>query len=83
MVHDSKARVQTLSSIIMGNVTGHRTSFSISSVKGDGTVFVRFRSSPYDSAAFLAQEFSRVMSARDITFTQLEDVQFRLSIDQF
>jgi hypothetical protein len=83
MVHDSKARTKALVQFILANACGHRTSFEVSDVKSDGTVFVRFRSSPHDPAVFLAEEFSRALNAQGLQFVQTEDTKFRLALDQF
>ncbi len=83
VVHDSKARTKALVQFILENATGHRTSFEVSDVKGDGTVFVRFRSSPHDPAIVLAETFSRALNAQNLQFVQTEDTKFRLALDQF
>ena len=83
MVHNSKAHTKALVQFILANATGHRTSFEVSDVKSDGTVFVRFRSSPYDPAIFIAEEFSKALNAQNLQFVQTEDTKFRLALDQF
>lgn len=82
-VHNSKALAKALEAFILANVTGHRTSFDVSDVKQDGTVFVRFRSTPHDPAIFLAETFRDALSGRGLQFVQTEDTKFRLALDQF
>jgi hypothetical protein len=82
-VHNSKALIKVLIDFILANVTGHRTSFEVSDVKRDGTVFVRFRSSPHDPAIYLAEAFRDALSGRGLQFVQTEDTKFRLALDQF
>lgn len=83
LVHGSKARTKALVRFILDNVSGHRTSFEVSPVKGDGTVFVRFRSSPHDPAIFLAEAFRDALGGHGLRFVQTEDTKFRLALDQF
>lgn len=83
VVHNSKALTQALTQFILANATGHRTSFEVSDVKQDGTVFVRFRSSPHEPAIFLAEQFRNALNARGLLFVQTEDTKFRLALDQF
>jgi hypothetical protein len=82
-VHNAKSLTKALVSFILENATGHRTSFDVSDVKGDGTVFVRFRSSPHDPAVVLAEGFSRALNARNMAFVQTDDNKFRLPLEQF
>lgn len=82
-VHNSKALTKALIDFILANATGHRTSFEVSDVKQDGTVFVRFRSSPHDPAICLAESFRDALNARGLLFVQTEDTKFRLALDQF
>lgn len=83
VVHNSKARTQALVAFILGNVTGHRSAFEVSDVKGDGTVFVRFRSSPHEPAITLAEAFRDALGGSGLLFVQTEDTKFRLALDQF
>lgn len=83
VVHNAKARTKALEAFILENVTGHRTSFEVSDVKQDGTVFVRFRSSPHTPAIVLAESFSGSLGARGLQFVQTDDTKFRLALDQF
>lgn len=83
MVHNAKALTKALEAFVLENVSGHRTSFQVSDPKSDGTVFVRFRSSPCDPAVVLAGGFSRALSARNLAFVQTEDNKFRLPLAQF
>jgi hypothetical protein len=83
MVHNSKARVRTLAEFIMENVCGHHTSFEISDIKQDGTVFVKFRSSTTDPAIMLANGFAEALNAGDRSFARTEECKFRLALDQF
>lgn len=82
-VHNSKALTKTLVDFILANVTRHRTSFEVSDVKRDGTVFVRFRSSPRDPAICLAESFCDALNARGFFFVQTDDTKFRMALDQF
>lgn len=83
VVHDSKARTKALVQFILANATGHRTSFEVSDVKADGTVFVRFRSSPHVPAIVLAESFRDALNGLKLQFVQTEDTKFRLALDQF
>ena len=80
--HNGKARLKALTALILEQVTGHRTSFEISDIKADGTVFVRFRSSPVDPASFLVGEFTSFLEARGVTYTRPDDTRFRFAIDE-
>jgi hypothetical protein len=78
-----KARTRALVQFILANVTGHRTSFEVSDVKGDGTVFVRFRSTPHDPATHLAEAFREALVGRGIQFYRTEDTKFRFALVNF
>lgn len=82
-VHDSKVRTRTLVQFILENVTGRYVSFDVSGVKRDGTVFVRFRSTPHDPAIILAKSFRDALNGHGLLFLQTEDTKFRLALDQF
>lgn len=83
MVHDSKRLTQALIDFIMSNVSGHRTSFEVSGPKRDGTICVRFRSSPVDSSLELSFRFADVMTRATKDFVQTDDNKFRLALGQF
>jgi hypothetical protein len=83
MVHNSKALLKSLEQFILDNVTGHRSAFEVSGVKQDGTVFVRFRSSPVESSLQLAFNFIHALNNRNAQFVQTDDCKFRLALDQF
>ena len=54
---NARAHKKLLVKFILENVTGHRTSFEIGPIKGDGRVTVGFRSSTVDSASDLVKRF--------------------------
>ena len=83
MVHDSKRLIRTFIDFVSANVSGHRTSFEVSDVKRDGTICVRFRSSPVDSSLELASRFAAAMTQATKDFVQTDDNKFRLALDQF
>jgi len=83
MVANSKALIQVLLQFILGVVTGHRTSIRLSPVHNDGTVVVRFISSPNESAIELSYRFVEQLNRRRLDFTQTDDTKFRVPIGQF
>lgn len=83
MVHNSKALLQTLSTLITESVTDCKSGFELSPVKADGTVFVRFRSTDTASANELAYRFIEVLSLKRAQYTQTDDHKFRLPLTQF
>lgn len=83
VVHDCRARAKALAQFIIERADCHRTSFELSDVKGDGTVFVRFRSSTQAPAIVHAESFRDALNAGGILFDQTEDTKFRLALDQF
>jgi len=83
MVHNSKALIQVLLQFILKVVTGHRTAVEVSPVKADGTVFIKFRSSPVESASELSYRFVEQLNLKRIQFVQTDDHKFRLALDQF
>ena len=60
-----------------------RSTYDVSDVKADGTVFVRFKSSMYCSGVDLATAFRIEMQLRGMSFFQVEENKFRVAIDQF
>jgi hypothetical protein len=83
MVHHSSARINALINFIIEHTKTDKSTFQVSDVKRDGTVFVKFRSSSTIPALFLAECFNRALWSANMQFTQTTDVQFRLSLDQF
>lgn len=83
MVRNGKALSGALVAFILENVTGHRTSFEVSDIKGDGTVFVKFRSSPVDSASELVERFCEALEDTDHLYMQTAECQVRLAVAQF
>lgn len=83
MVHDSKARIQSLAAFINEHVKCRKSVFDISAVKRDGTVFVRFTSSTVDPASWYVRLFREALVASGRVFEEPGPCQFRLAIDQF
>ena len=83
MVHNSKLHIQNLIGFIGDACECSSTFYKVSSVKQDGTVFVRFHSSPHEPAAFFVQQFARAMTAAGKSYTRSSEVQFRLDVSQF
>lgn len=83
VVHGAKARTTTLVRFIMENVTNRRSAFEVSDVKSDGTVFVKFRSSPVDSASDLTRRFRVSLEGTNRRFEAVSTTQVRLALDQF
>lgn len=83
MVHHSKARTQHLSQFIIANVACATGAFTISDVKQDGTVFVKFRSVEDRTSLNLVQEFNAVLWREQMKFTQTDDRTIRLALNQF
>ncbi len=83
MVPHGKARLKALEQFILANATVYSSAFEISDVKGDGTVFVRFRSSPVYSAISIAEAFRDALNGHKLQFVQTDDNKFRLALDQF
>lgn len=83
MVHNSKARIKALEQFIIQNVCEERSSFEVSDVKRDGTVFVRFRSITEVSATHAMTAFQDAMneSKKDYVITDVNKV--RLPLAQF
>jgi|SRR6478609_1046831 len=85
-VHNSRAKLRALEGFIaraLSHVTGDRAAFELSDVKGDGTVFVRFRSTDKVSSIFLAETFRDALNGLSIQFEQTDDTKFRASLDAF
>jgi hypothetical protein len=83
MVHNSKALIQVLINFILTLVTSCRTAVEVSPVKQDGTVFIKFRSSPQESASELSYRFVEQLNLKKVQFVQTDDHKFRLALDQF
>lgn len=83
MVPFANAKLAALKQFILDEVLANKQCFEVSDVKGDGTVFVRFRSVTEASASTLAQSFCEAFDAHDVQFTQPEDCKFRLPLCQF
>lgn len=82
-VFASKARIKTLERFLFDEVIERPQAFEVSDVKGDGTVFVRFRSVTEASATACAKSFREACEGRGILYTQTEENKFRLALDQF
>ena len=83
MVHNSKALIKSLIAFIMDNVTGHRSGFEVSSKPHrDGTVSVRFRSSPVDSAVEASSRFREAWVGTGRLYTHIDEVMVRVSLDE-
>lgn len=83
VVHNSKALTKALEAFILARVTGHRTSFEVSDVKADGTVFVKFRSSPVDSATDHARRFRESLEGTNRPYVQTQECIVRLALNLF
>lgn len=84
MVHNSKALLKSLESFICMNVTLKKSCWSLSTVKQDGTVFVRFRSDQHVDAEYLTGCFCQSLTrACILSFVQTDDNKVRVSLDGF
>ncbi len=70
---NARAHEKLLVQFILVNVTGHRTSFEVGPIKGDGTVTVGFRSSPVDSASDHVKRFCGRLVGTDTQFRDHQD----------
>jgi hypothetical protein len=85
-VHNARAKLRALEGFVARSVqhlTGDRNAFQLSDVKGDGTVFVRFRSTDKVSSINLAETFRDALNGLSIRFEQTDDTKFRASLDAF
>lgn len=62
---------------------GHSGCFEVSTVKRDGTVFVRFKSVGDRPATFLVERFVCELGRDGLSYVQIDNVRFRLALDQF
>jgi hypothetical protein len=83
MVPNSHERLHALDVFIFHHVTINWSLFEVSNVKKDGTVFVKFKSGVRVSASELSKLFLRALESTGYSYTQPDDVKFRLPITQF
>ena len=83
VVHNAKALTKALERFILENVTGHRSGFEVSGTKADGTVVVRFRSSPVDTSTDLVRRFGAALEAHELGFTWVDETRVRVWLGQF
>jgi hypothetical protein len=74
--------VKALEAFLLDQVTPHRASLDVSSVKSDGTVFVKLRSTANGSSMELMKSLERAFCGHGIQSTKVTDNQVRLSIEQ-
>ena len=86
VVHNAKAKSRALEGFIarsISHLTSNHAAFQLSDVKGDGTVFVRFRSTDEVSSIRLAETFRDALNGLSIRFEQTDDTRFRALLDAF
>jgi hypothetical protein len=83
MVAHSNARIAALTALILEEVIENKQAFTVSDVKADGTVFVKFRSCTQASSDASVNAFSTALWDMKTKWTQVDDRTFRLALDQF
>ncbi len=81
--HGSAAQLRDLTGFILDRVVGSRTSFEVSDVKRDGTVFVRFRSGQGHSATYLIDNFVIALNRHAVAHALPDENKVRLSLKAF
>jgi ribosome-interacting GTPase 1 len=85
-VHDSKRKLAELNDFVQNTLTAcaeGNIQFQISDVKGDGTVFVRFRGTPKVSTSELSKALQDALQGCQVPFTVPAENQVRLAIEAF
>lgn len=81
-VHDSRARLRALRSFLL-TLGMSPAAFEVSDVKGDGTVFVRFRSVDGESSNELGERFQEALEGHGLPYMMPEVTKFRIELARF
>lgn len=84
IVVGAKRRVKAVKELLRSRITDDRSSYDVSDVKRDGTLFVRFHSTNSAPARITAAAFEAVLIEMKVEFSRENgEPKYRMRADQF